>query len=107
MSGRRHVEYATGHGASTALGEVTFNKYMVLVTAEASGDVTERTGPLVLRVRSPSSRMEAHDLMALAPAGAVLKKIHFSVYHMQYFLHLYSNMRGNLNIFRPALVLDR
>ena len=46
-------------------------------------------------------------VVALAPAGAVLKKIHFSVYHMQYFLHLYSNMRGNLNIFRPAVVLDK
>ena len=46
-------------------------------------------------------------VVALAPAGAVLKEVHSSVYHMQYFLHLYSNMRGNLNIFRPAVVLDR
>ena len=51
------------------LGEVAFNKYMVLITAEASADVTERTGPLVLRGRSPSSRMEAHDLLAIAPAA--------------------------------------
>ena len=51
------------------LGEVAFNKYVVLVTAEASADVAERTGPLVLRGRSPSSRMEAHDLLALAPAA--------------------------------------
>ena len=51
------------------LGEVAFNKYMVLVTAEASAEVSERTGPLVLRGRSPSSRMEAHDLLALAPAA--------------------------------------
>lgn len=51
------------------LGEVAFNKYLVWVTAEADRNVTERRGPLVLRGRSPSSRMEAHDLMALAPSA--------------------------------------
>ena len=51
------------------LGEVSFNKFMVFVTAEASPEVDQRSGPLVLRGRSPSSRMEAHDLMALAPAA--------------------------------------
>jgi suppressor of ftsI len=51
------------------LGEVAFNKYLVLITAEASADVTERTGPLILRGRSPSSRMEAHDLLAFAPTA--------------------------------------
>jgi suppressor of ftsI len=63
------VKLGQVQNGENALGEVAFNKYMVLVTAEASGDVTERTGPLVLRGRSPSSRMEAHDLMALAPAA--------------------------------------
>ena len=51
------------------LGEVALNKYLVWVTAEASPDVTERSGPLVVRGRSPSSRMEAHDLLALAPSA--------------------------------------
>lgn len=51
------------------LGEVALNKYLVWVTAEASADVTERAGPLVIRGRSPSSRMEAHDLLALAPSA--------------------------------------
>ena len=51
------------------LGEVAFNKYLVLVTAEASAQVTERTGPLIIRGRSPSSRMEAHDLLAFAPSA--------------------------------------
>lgn len=51
------------------LGEVAFNKFLVLVTAEGSADVTERTGPLVVRGRSPSSRMEAHDLTAMSPAA--------------------------------------
>ena len=51
------------------LGEVSFNKFMVFVTAEASLEVDQRSGPLILRGRSPSSRMEAHDLMALAPSA--------------------------------------
>ena len=51
------------------LGTVAFNKYLVWVTAEASADVIEREGPLIVRGRSPSSRMEAHDLLALAPSA--------------------------------------
>jgi hypothetical protein len=47
----------------------SFGKYLVWISAEASADVTEREGPLVLRGRSPSSFMEAHDLLALAPAA--------------------------------------
>ena len=57
------------HEGENDLGEVALNKYLILITAEASADVTERTGPLVLRGRSPSSRMEAHDLMAMAPSA--------------------------------------
>ncbi|MDX1547294.1 MAG: multicopper oxidase domain-containing protein, partial [Rhodothermales bacterium] len=52
-----------------APGEVAFNKFLILVTAEASAAVTQRTGRLVLRGRSPSTRMEAHDLMTTAPAA--------------------------------------
>lgn len=51
------------------LGEVSFTKYLVMVTAEASADAPERTGPLVLRGRSPSARMEQHDLLAVAPSA--------------------------------------
>jgi len=51
------------------LGEVAFNKYLILVTAEPSPDVSERTGPIVLRGRSPSARMEAHDMLAQAPSA--------------------------------------
>ena len=51
------------------LGEVAFNKYLIWISAEVSADVEERAGPLVIRGRSPSSRMEAHDLLAFAPAA--------------------------------------
>ena len=63
------IKLGTVEAGVTALGEVTFNKYMILVTAEASPDVEERTGPLVLRGRSPSSLMEAHDMLARAPSA--------------------------------------
>ncbi|MCH8962002.1 MAG: multicopper oxidase domain-containing protein, partial [Bacteroidetes bacterium] len=53
------------------LGEVHFNRFMVLVTAEADASVEERTGKLVLRGRSPSDLMEAHDLMTLAPLAVM------------------------------------
>ncbi|MCG8467103.1 MAG: multicopper oxidase family protein [Gemmatimonadetes bacterium] len=51
------------------LGVVALNKFLVLVSAEASPDVERREGPLVLRGRSPSSLMEAHDLLAIAPSA--------------------------------------
>ncbi len=51
------------------LGRVAFNKYLVMISAEASATVETRQGPLVLRGRSPSSLMEAHDLLAIAPSA--------------------------------------
>lgn len=54
---------------STPLGTVDFPRYMVLISAEADPEVTERQGPLVLRGRSPSARMEAHDLLATSPGA--------------------------------------
>lgn len=52
-----------------ALGAVDFSKYLIWITAEADAATTEREGPLVLRGRSPSSRMEAHDLLANSPSA--------------------------------------
>ncbi len=56
------------------LGEVAFNKFMVLVSLEDSPLAMERSGPLVLRGRSPSSRLEPHDLFQVSafadPAGS-------------------------------------
>lgn len=51
------------------LGEVAFNKYLIWISAEASAEVEERNGPLIVRGRSPSARMEAHDLLAFAPSA--------------------------------------
>jgi FtsP/CotA-like multicopper oxidase with cupredoxin domain len=57
-----------GNG-SQDLGRVGLNKYLILISAEASPAPSERAGPLVLRGRSPSARMEAHDMLAQAPSA--------------------------------------
>ncbi|MEX0891591.1 MAG: multicopper oxidase family protein [Gemmatimonadota bacterium] len=53
-----------------ALGRVSLNKFLLMISAEASASVTERQGPLILRGRSPSTRIEAHDMLAQAPSAA-------------------------------------
>ncbi len=52
---------------STALGTVALNKFLILISAEASAEVTERRGKLVLRGTSPSMLMLPHDV-SLLPA---------------------------------------
>lgn len=47
--------------------EVAFNKFLVLISAEPTGSVVERSGRLVLRGMSPSTQMEGHDLLQVAP----------------------------------------
>jgi len=59
-----------GNG-SFDLGPVAFNKFLVLVSAEVSADVSERVGKLVLRGRSPSLLMDPHDLMTQAPSALI------------------------------------
>ena len=50
----------------TALGEISFDKFLVFVTAEASAAVTERAGRMVLRGMSPSVRMQQHSMLMAA-----------------------------------------
>ena len=49
------------------LGEVDFNKFLIIITAEASVEVQNREGKIVMRGSSPSNKMEAHDLAQTAP----------------------------------------
>ncbi len=53
------------------LGEVTFDKFLVLISVETDSATGERHGPLVLRGRSPSMLMEGHDPTARAPAAVL------------------------------------
>ena len=54
-----------GNGETT-LPVVALDKFMILISAEASADVPERTGRLVLRGFSPSTRREPGDVMEFA-----------------------------------------
>jgi len=45
-----------------SLGSLDLNKFLVLVTAERSTKPGGRRGPVVLRARSPSMRLQPHDL---------------------------------------------
>ena len=54
------------------LAEVSYDQFRVLVSAERGADVRERTGRLVLRGTSPSTRLLAHrDLLQSVPPGAM------------------------------------
>jgi suppressor of ftsI len=66
-----------GNG-KTKLGRITFDRTLILVTAERSAAVSERAGRLVLRGTSAAVRMQPHDMAFLlaglldradAPAG--------------------------------------
>lgn len=51
----------------TRLGEVALNKFLILISAEASDTVTERRGRLVLRGGSPGTIMVPHGANMLPP----------------------------------------
>ena len=53
---------AVGNGR-TVLPTITFDKFVILVTAETSASVSEPTGRIVLRGASPSTRLQPADLM--------------------------------------------
>lgn len=53
---------AVGNGRVT-LPSITLDKFVVLITAEASPDAAEPTGRIVLRGASPSTRLQPPDLM--------------------------------------------
>ncbi len=57
------------HNGANRLGVIDWEKFVVLVSAERSVDVPERIGPLVLRGRSPSTRMRSPDFFEFALGG--------------------------------------
>ncbi len=62
----------------THLGEIAFDKFLVFVTAEASAEVSERSGRMVLRGMSPSVRMQQHSMFALS------REVDSSMEHMRH-----------------------
>jgi suppressor of ftsI len=84
----RFVAWITPPGLSPmiALGEVRngrselgvdgLNTYLLMVSAEGAGPVTQRTGPLVLRGTSPAMVLRPHDLpVILAEMSAALPAV--------------------------------
>ncbi|HRP07135.1 MAG TPA: hypothetical protein PLL69_01480, partial [Gemmatimonadales bacterium] len=59
----RWVRLGTVRNGITALAPVAFDQFSILISAEADSLVTERTGRLVLRGGSPSTRMLPPDFM--------------------------------------------
>lgn len=55
----------------TALREVALNKFLVIISAETSPDVEQRSGRIVLRGQSPSNLLQPHDLLSLSPLAAL------------------------------------
>jgi suppressor of ftsI len=62
-----HPEIRLGEvrNGDVRLGPVVFDRFLLLITAEASATPAERTGRLVLRGTSASVRMQPHDLAFL------------------------------------------
>jgi FtsP/CotA-like multicopper oxidase with cupredoxin domain len=55
---------SVGNGRTT-LGRIAFDRTLILITAEASASVTERSSRLVVRGTSAAVRMQPHDLAFL------------------------------------------
>jgi suppressor of ftsI len=65
------VKLGVVHNGRTTLGDIARNQFRVIVSAERSGAVSSRTGRLVLRGTSPSTRLLAHrDLATPFAPGA-------------------------------------
>jgi FtsP/CotA-like multicopper oxidase with cupredoxin domain len=60
----------------TRLGVVGFNKFVVMITAEASERVARRTGRMVLRANSPSWLLQPHDASKLPARSSAGEHAH-------------------------------
>ncbi len=54
------------HNGTVTLPSVSFDQFVIVVSAERSGDVRERAGRLVLRGGSPSTRLQPPDIQQFA-----------------------------------------
>lgn len=71
LTHRREVKLARVRNGTNTLGELPFEFFRVLVSAERSERVETRSGPLVLRATSPNTLMLSHrDAMAPMMGGA-------------------------------------
>lgn len=61
------IKLATVRNGWQSLGDVALNKFLILISAEASDTVSERRGRLVLRGGSPGTIMMPHGANTLPP----------------------------------------
>src|SRR5690606_34865489 len=54
------------HNGITPVGEVAWDQFILIVSAERDTMIAERTGPLLLRGGSPSTRMQPPDFLEFA-----------------------------------------
>jgi suppressor of ftsI len=64
------VKLGEMRAGTTHVGVVSFNKFIVMITAERSSAVTTRSGRMLLRATSPSWLLQPHDASRL-PAQSV------------------------------------
>ncbi len=67
--------------AGSHLGEITLDRFMVLVTRESDTMVRAWTGPVVLRGESPSNRMRPPDVAQLSLGGVMPPDLGASGWH--------------------------
>jgi suppressor of ftsI len=67
------VKLGVVRNGTMPLGRVAFDRFLILITAEASADVSDRAGRLVLRGTSASVRMQPDDL-SFVLAGFLSRK---------------------------------
>ncbi len=65
-----YVRLGRIENGTSLLGEVSLNKFTLMVTAEASAAIETPAGRIVMRGRSPSSLLQPHDLLSLSPLAA-------------------------------------
>jgi FtsP/CotA-like multicopper oxidase with cupredoxin domain len=67
------VKLGAAHSGRTALGETTRDRFRILISAEPSAHTTTRSGRLVFRGTSPSTRLVAHrDVISPQSATAMM-----------------------------------
>ena len=67
------VKLGTVRNGTMRVGRISFDRFLILITAEASADVSDRSGRLVLRGTSASVRMQPDDL-SFVLAGFLARK---------------------------------
>jgi FtsP/CotA-like multicopper oxidase with cupredoxin domain len=70
------VKLGEVRAGTTRVGVVSFNKFIVMITAERSGAVSTRSGRMLLRATSPSWLLQPHDASRLPAQSLAMAHTH-------------------------------